>query len=101
MNLENIGTILMFCFGGGGIFSWYLTYRSNKSKSYIDLLDRAYKEIEKLDTKIEKLEQELEESHTENEKLKSIIDELKRSLNELKLELAKATGEKYIERNGN
>lgn len=89
MNLESI--LLLFIGGGGvGAFvSAFLTRKSQKESTEIDLLDRAYKEINRLDMKINELENELKKERDDNAELRRIIAELREGMKSLKDDLKK------------
>lgn len=72
--------------GIGGIISAWLT---SKGKHKVDLLDRAYKEIGRLDEIIKDLEEELRKEKGNNEELRRIIKELRSSMQSLKNDLKK------------
>lgn len=83
-------TILALIIGGGGIgaiVSALLTRKSAKEGTDLQLLDRAYKEIERLDEKIAELEQKLDKKENENRELRELVRELRRGMDRLKDEV--------------
>lgn len=87
MNIESI--ILLFVGGGGigALISAWFTRKSEKESTEIDLLDRAYKEIGRLDAKIDELEKELKREREDNHELERIIKEMRERMDELKRDL--------------
>lgn len=87
MNLESI--LLLFIGGGGvgALVSAFFTRKSQKESTEIDLLDRAYKEINRLDMKIDELESELKKERDDNVELRRIIAELRAGMQSLKDDL--------------
>lgn len=78
--------------GGGGagtILSAYFTHKSNNQTHELNLLDRARKEIDRLDNKIKELEKEMDRKDEENDALKEIIQDLRNQMNALKLTIKK------------
>lgn len=87
MTIEVVLTLLI---GGGGIgalVSAWLTRKSAKESTDIQLLDRAYKEIERLDLRIDELEEELRKEKGENSELKEVIREMREVVGSLKQEI--------------
>lgn len=83
--------------GGGGVtglLSAYFTRKSSKEKNDIELLDRAYAEISRLDARIKELEAALDGEKEENRELKGIIDGLKKDKSNLEDIIKKLKGEK-------
>lgn len=88
MSVEDLLRLLI---GGGGlgigaIVSAWLTSRSKRE---VDLLDRSYKEITRLDEKINDLEIELKKEKGDNDELRRIIKELRTSMELLRKDLKK------------
>lgn len=87
MNWE---TILALLIGGSGLGGWIssiLSRRSQKESNDIDLLDRAYTEITRLDEIIDELKKELRNERGDKRELKRIIDKLETKVQELKNEI--------------
>ncbi|SFH73686.1 hypothetical protein [Pisciglobus halotolerans] len=76
MSIEWLIGLLIGGGGATGLLSAFFTRKSAKEKREIDLLDRAFKEIERLDVRIKELEAALAKKNGENEKFKMIIDGL-------------------------
>lgn len=93
MSVEWLIGLLIGGGGAAGILSAFFTRKSAKEKTDIDLLDRAYKEIERLDARIKELEEALAKSGKENEELKNIINEMKKDKTNLKNIIKKLKGE--------
>ena len=73
--------LLVLLIGGGGVaglLSAFFTRKSGKEKTNIDLLDRAYKEIERIDKKLKEAYIELELEKGKNEKLETIIEDMEK-----------------------
>lgn len=87
MNLESI--LLLFIGGGGvgALVSAFFTRKSQRESTEINLLDRAYKEINRLDMKIDELESELKKERDDNVELRRIIAELRAGMKSLKDDL--------------
>jgi len=90
MSLEWLVGILIGSGGAGAILSAYFTNKSNNQTHELNLLDRARKEIERLDIKIKELEKEIEDKEEENAELKKVIDDLRRRKNELELTIKRS-----------
>lgn len=75
--------------GIGALVSAFFTRKSQKESTEIDLLDRAYKEISRLDKKIDELESELKKERDDNAELRRIIAELREGMQSLKDDLVK------------
>lgn len=89
MNAETIIALIVGSGGFGALISAILTRKSKKESTEIDLLDRAYKEINRLDIVIDKLEEELSKEREDNRELRKIIGELRESMQTLKDDLDK------------
>lgn len=92
-----LGTILALVIGGGGIgsiVSAFLTRKSAREGTDLQLLDRAYKEIERLDDKIAELEKKLDDKTSENMELRELVRELRQGMDRLKDEVKELKGER-------
>lgn len=88
----SVETVLALFIGGGGIgalVSAFFTRKSQRESTEIDLLDRAYKEISRLDMIIEELEKKLKKERDDNAELRRIIDDLRAGMQSLKDDLEK------------
>lgn len=97
MNWE---TILALLIGGTGIGGWIssiLTRKSQKENNEVDLLDRAYTEINRLDDIIKELKEELKSERGDKRELKRIIKKLETKVKELLSEIDEY--EKQLEEN--
>lgn len=83
MTFEQLLVLLIGGGGAAGLLSAFFTRKSSKEKTDIDLLDRAYKEIERIDAKLKEAYAELELEKGENENLKNIIEGMKRDKTKL------------------
>lgn len=86
----DFNTLLALLIGGGGvgaIVSALFTRQTSKETHRIDLLDKAYIEIARLDEKITELESKLDEKESENFDLHRLVVELRMSMATLKIEL--------------
>lgn len=83
MTFEQLVILLVGGGGAAGLLSAFFTRKSSKDKSDIDLLDRAYKEIERIDIKLKEAYDELELEKGENENLKNIIKDMKKDKSRL------------------
>lgn len=75
--------LLVLLVGGGGVgalLSAYLTRKSAKDNTEIQLLDRAYAEIKRLDEKIKELEAENNGKDNLIRELREIVDALKKEV---------------------
>lgn len=93
MSLQELLTVLIGGGGVGAIISALMTRQTAKDKNKIDLLDRAYKEIERLEAKIDELEEELRSERSMNDELRKVLNELKEQLSTLRIELKQLKGE--------
>ena len=87
MGVNELLTILIGGGGFGAIIAAIMTRQTAKDQNKIDLLDRAYKEIERLEAKIDELEEELKSERNMNDELRRVLFELKEQLNTLRSEL--------------
>lgn len=78
MTFEQLLVLLIGGGGAAGLLSAFFTRKSSKEKTDIDLLDRAYKEIERIDTKLKEAYAELELEKGKNEKLETIIEDMEK-----------------------
>ena len=93
MGLQELLTVLIGGGGIGAIIAALMTRQTAKDKNKIDLLDRAYKEIERLEIKIDELEEELRSERSMNDELRKVLNELKEQLSTLRIELKQLKGE--------
>ena len=93
MGLNELLTILIGGGGIGAIIAALMTRQTAKDQNKIDLLDRAYKEIERLEAKIDELEEELRSERNMNDELRKVLNELKEQLSTLRIELKQLKGE--------
>ncbi|MER2234535.1 MAG: hypothetical protein ABS885_05830 [Leuconostoc mesenteroides] len=93
MELNELLTILIGGGGVGAIIAAVMTRQTDKDKNKIDLLDRAFKEIERLETKLAEAEAELEKEQDANDELRKVLIELKEQVSTLRIELQQLKGE--------
>lgn len=93
MELNELLTILIGGGGVGAIIAAVMTRQTAKDQNKIDLLDRAYKEIERLESKIDELEAELISERRMNDDLRKVLYELKEQVSTLRVELKQLKGE--------
>lgn len=93
MGLQELLTVLIGGGGIGAIIAALMTRQTAKDKNKIDLLDRAYKEIERLETKLAEAEEELEKEQNANDELRKVLFELKEQVSTLRIELKQLKGE--------
>ena len=93
MGLQELLTVLIGGGGVGAIIAAIMTRQTAKDKNKIDLLDRAFKEIERLETKLKEAEEELEKEQNENDELRKVLIELKEQISNLRIELEQLKGE--------
>lgn len=93
MELNELLTILIGGGGIGAIIAALMSRQTAKDQNKIDLLDRAYKEIERLEAKIDELEAELRNEKNMNDELRRVLFELKEQLSTLRIELEQLKGE--------
>ena len=93
MELNELLTVLIGGGGVGAIIAAIMTRQTAKDQNKIDLLDRAYKEIERLEAKIDELEEELKSERNMNDELRRVLFELKEQLSTLRIELEQLKGE--------
>ena len=93
MSFDDLLTVLIGGGGVGAIIAAIMTRQTAKDQNKIDLLDRAYKEIERLEAKIDELEEELRNERNMNDELRRVLFELKEQLSTLRIELEQLKGE--------
>lgn len=93
MSLQELLTVLIGGGGIGAIIAALMTRQTAKDQNKIDLLDRAFKEIERLETKLKEAEEELEKEQNENDELRKVLIELKEQVSNLRMELQQLKGE--------
>ena len=93
MGLQELLTVLIGGGGIGAIIAALMTRQTAKDQNKIDLLDRAYKEIERLETKIDELENELKNERQMNDELRRVLSELKEQVSTLRFEIQQLKGE--------
>ena len=93
MGLQELLTVLIGGGGIGAIIAALMTRQTAKDQNKIDLLDRAYKEIERLETKLKEAEEELEKEQDANDELRKVLIELKEQISALRIELEQLKGE--------
>ena len=93
MGLQELLTILIGGGSVGAIIAASMTRQTAKDQNKIDLLDRAFKEIERLETKLKEAEEELEKEQDANDELRKVLIELKEQISNLRIELEQLKGE--------
>ena len=93
MEVNELLTILIGGGSVGAIIAAVMTRQTAKDKNKIDLLDRAFKEIERLETKLAEAEAELEKEQDANDELRKVLVELKEQVSTLRIELKQLKGE--------
>ena len=93
MGLQELLTVLIGGGGIGAIIAALMTRQTAKDQNKIDLLDRAFKEIERLETKLKEAEEELEKEQDTNDELRKVLIELKEQISNLRIELEQLKGE--------
>ena len=93
MGLQDLLIVLIGGGGIGAIIAALMTRQTDKDKNKIDLLDRAYKEIERLEAKLAEAEEELEKEQDANDELRKVLIELKEQISNLRIELEQLKGE--------
>ena len=86
-------TILIGGGGVGAIIAAVMTRETAKDKNKIDLLDRAFKEIERLEAKLKEAEDELDKEQNMNYELRRVLADLKEQVSVLRSELKTLKGE--------
>ena len=93
MGVQELLTILIGGGSVGAIIAALMTRQTAKDQNKIDLLDRAFKEIERLETKLKEAEEELEKEQNANDELRKVLVELKEQVSTLRIELKQLKGE--------
>lgn len=93
MELNELLTILIGGGGVGAIIAAVMTRETAKDKNKIDLLDRAFKEIERLEAKLKEAEDELDKEQNMNYELRRVLADLKEQVSVLRSELKTLKGE--------
>ena len=93
MGLQELLIVLIGGGGIGAIIAAIMTRQTAKDQNKIDLLDRAYKEMERLEGKLKEAEEELEKEQNTNDELRKVIVELKEQVSNLRIELQQLKGE--------
>lgn len=93
MGLQELLTVLIGGGGIGAIIAALMTRQTAKDQNKIDLLDRAFKEIERLEGKLKEAEEELEKEQNANDELRKLLVELKEQVSILRVELQTLKGE--------
>ena len=93
MELNELLTILIGGGGVGAIIAAVMTRETAKDKNKIDLLDRAFKEIERLEAKLKEAEDELDKEQNMNYELRRVLADLKEQVSTLRSELKTLKGE--------
>lgn len=93
MEVNELLTILIGGGGVGAIVAAIMTRETAKDKNKIDLLDRALKEIVRLEAKLKEAEDELDKEQNENYELRKVLFDLKEQVSILRSELKTLKGE--------
>lgn len=93
MEVNELLTILIGGGGVGAIVAAIMTRETAKDKNKIDLLDRALKEIVRLEAKLKEAEDELDKEQNENYELRKVLFDLKEQVSALRNELKSLKGE--------
>lgn len=93
MEVNELLTVLIGGGGVGAIIAAIMTRQTAKDKNKIDLLDRTYKEIERLEDKLKEAEAELDKEQDANEELRKVVADLKEKVSILRIELKTLKGE--------
>lgn len=93
MEVNELLTILIGGGGVGAIVAAIMTRETAKDKNKIDLLDRALKEIVRLEAKLKEAEDELDKEQNENYELRKVLFDLKEQVSVLRNELKTLRGE--------
>lgn len=93
MEVEELITILIGGGGIGAIIAAIMTRQTAKDQNKIDLLDRALKEIVRLEAKLKEAEEELEKEQNANDELRKVLVELKEQVSTLRIEIKQLKGE--------
>ena len=93
MEVNELLTILIGGGGVGAIIAAVMTRQTAKDQNKINLLDRAFKEIERLEAKLKEAEDELDKEQNMNYELRKVLADLKEQVNNLRIELKTLKGE--------
>lgn len=93
MEVNELLTILIGGGGVGAIIAAVMTRETEKDKNKIDLLDRAFKEIERLEAKLKEAEDELDKEQNMNYELRRVLADLKEQVSTLRSELKVLKGD--------
>ena len=93
MGLQDLLIVLLGGGGIGAIIAALMTRQTAKDQNKIDLLDRALKEIVRLEAKLKEAEEELEKEQDANDELRKVLFELKEQVSTLRIELKQLKGE--------
>lgn len=93
MSFDDLLTVLIGGGGVGAIIAAIMTRQTAKDQNKIDLLDRAFKEIERLEAKLKEAEDELDKEQNMNYELRKVLADLKEQVNNLRIELKTLKGE--------
>lgn len=93
MGLQELLTVLIGGGGIGAIIAALMTRQTAKDQNKIDLLDRALKEIVRLEAKLKEAEEELEKEQNANDELRKVLFELKEQVSTLRIEIKQLKGE--------
>lgn len=93
MGLQELLTVLIGGGGIGAIIAALMTRQTAKDQNKIDLLDRALKEIVRLEAKLKEAEEELEKEQNANDELRKVLFELKEQVSTLRIEIMQLKGE--------
>ena len=93
MGVQELLTILIGGGSVGAIIASVMTRQTAKDQNKIDLLDRALKEIVRLEAKLKEAEEELEKEQNTNDELRKVLFELKEQVSTLRIEIKQLKGE--------
>ena len=93
MGPQELLTVLIGGGGIGAIIAALMTRQTAKDQNKIDLLDRALKEIVRLEAKLKEAEEELEKEQNANDELRKVLFELKEQVSTLRIEIKQLKGE--------
>lgn len=93
MGFNELLTVLIGGGGVGAIIAAVMTRQTAKDQNKIDLLDRALKEIVRLEAKLKEAEEELEKEQNDNDELRKVLVELKEQVSTLRIEIKQLKGE--------
>ena len=93
MGLQDLLIVLLGGGGIGAIIAALMTRQTAKDQNKIDLLDRALKEIVRLEAKLKEAEEELDKEQNANDELRKVLFELKEQVSTLRIEIKQLKGE--------